>query len=88
MNNYESTNPFPSVPAELSQLVLSGFDDPPVKHSRTRPKRLVAETLAKLHQLHDELNAQLYSRPLRASGDSFTPGRIRHPALFHERAGP
>jgi DNA repair protein RadC len=63
MNNYESTNPFPAVPAELSQLVLSGFDDPPVRRGRTHQKRLVAETLAKLHQLHDELNAQLYAHP-------------------------
>ena len=63
MNNYESTNPFPMVPAELSQLVLSGFDDPSFRRSRIRPKRLIASTLAKLHQLHDELNAQLYAHP-------------------------
>jgi DNA repair protein RadC len=63
MNNYESTNPIPAVPAVLSQLVLTGFDDPPVRRSRTCPKRLIAETLAKLHQLHDELNAQLYAHP-------------------------
>jgi DNA repair protein RadC len=63
MNNYGYTNKSYGVLHELSQLVMSGFDDPPVTRSRTRPKRLVAETLAKLHQLHDELNAQLYAHP-------------------------
>jgi len=30
---------------------------------KTKPKRKVAETLAKLNQIHDELNAQLYANP-------------------------
>jgi DNA repair protein RadC len=63
MKNYEITQSTHTVLHENSQLALVGFDDPPVTRSRTRPKRLVAETLAKLHQLHDDLNAQLYARP-------------------------
>jgi DNA repair protein RadC len=89
MNNYESTNPFPSVPAELSQLVLSGFDDPSVRRSRTRPKRLIANTLAKLHQLHDELNAQLYAHPkerpvIHSPKDAYDILRCFLSALDHE----
>jgi DNA repair protein RadC len=47
----------------MSQLALEGFVDPPVKRRRTRTKRWVADTLAQLHQLHDELNAQLHAHP-------------------------
>lgn len=63
MKDYALTHSTHAALHELSQLALSGFDDQPVTRSRTRPKRLVAETLAKLHQLHDELTAQLYAHP-------------------------
>ena len=74
---------------ELSQLALAGFDDQPVTRSRTRPKRLVAETLAKLHQLHDELNAQLYAHPterpaIHSPRDAFDILRCFMSALDHE----
>jgi len=63
MDDYEPFNTHTNAPAELSQLVLTGFDDPPIQRIRKRQKHLVAETLAKLRQLHDELNAQLYTSP-------------------------
>jgi DNA repair protein RadC len=63
MNDYKVTHSTHAVLHEQSQLALTGFDDAQVKRTRPRPKRLVAETLAKLHQLHDELNAQLYAHP-------------------------
>ena len=63
MNDYEPSNPYPNAPTELSQLLLNGFDDPQNQRVKKRQKRLVAETLAKLRHLHDELNAQLYSHP-------------------------
>jgi DNA repair protein RadC len=63
MNNYEVTHSTQVVLHEIPQLALAGFDVPPVKRSRTQPKRRVAETLARLHQLHDKLNAQLYAHP-------------------------
>ena len=63
MKDYEITRSIHAVLHEVSQPALIGFNDPPVQRPQTRPKRLVAETLAKLHQLHDELNAQLYAHP-------------------------
>jgi DNA repair protein RadC len=63
MKTNELTNSTHAGLHEASQLPLAGLDGPPVMRPRTRPKRLVAETLAKLHQLHDELNAQLYAHP-------------------------
>ncbi len=63
MNNYGYTDRSSAVLHETSQLVLAGFDDSLVKRSRPQSQRLVADTLAKLHQLHDELNAQLYAHP-------------------------
>ncbi len=63
MNNYGYTDRSSAVLHETSQLALAGFDDSPVTRLRPQSKRLVAETLAKLHQLHDELNAQLYAHP-------------------------
>ena len=46
-------------PADYSQLVMTGFD---VK-AHPKRKRKVEATLARLRQLHDELNAQLYTHP-------------------------
>jgi DNA repair protein RadC len=63
MNEYEGTNSAKAAWHEISQLALAGFDDQTIRSSRNHSKRLVAETLAKLHQLHDVLNAQLYAHP-------------------------
>jgi hypothetical protein len=57
MNEYAHSA---NVSDELSQLVLNGFDSSAPKPSK---KHKVAETLAMLRQLQDELNAQLYSHP-------------------------
>lgn len=57
MNDYGSSTPEQT---ELSQLVLDGFPDP---KTQQRQKHRVAETLAKLRQLHDELNARLNTHP-------------------------
>lgn len=57
MNDYGSSTPEQT---ELSQLVLDSFPDPKTQQHQ---KRRVAETLAKLRQLHDELNARLYAHP-------------------------
>ena len=89
MNNYEVTDSTHAVLHEQSQLALTGFDDPQVKSTRPRPKRLVAETLAKLHQLHDELNAQLYARPterpvIHSPQDAYDILRCFLSALDHE----
>ncbi len=63
MHEETPSNPYPNAPADLSQLVLDGFIEPTAAHPRMRQKRLVAETMARLRQLHDELNKQLYSHP-------------------------
>jgi hypothetical protein len=46
------------IPAQYAQLAMQGFDP----GTRTRRKK-VQETFARLRQLHDELNTQLYSHP-------------------------
>jgi DNA repair protein RadC len=51
-----------AVPPELAQLPLIGVD-PSTTKSITRNKKKVDETFARIRQLHDELNAQLYSCP-------------------------
>jgi DNA repair protein RadC len=51
------------VPAEYAQLAMEGFDLTAVQQTNARRKRKVDTTLAKLRQLHDELNTQLYSKP-------------------------
>jgi hypothetical protein len=89
MNDYEVTHPRHAVLHDLSQLALTGFDDPQVKSTRPRPKRLVAETLAKLHQLHDELNAQLYAHPterpaIHSPQDAYDVLRCFMSVLDHE----
>jgi len=53
------TREYPHVPDELVQLVLTGFPAP----GTTRERHQVAETLARLRQLHDELNARLRAHP-------------------------
>jgi DNA repair protein RadC len=89
MKDYEVTHSTHVVLHEFSQLSLTGFDDPPVKRPRTQPKRLVAETLAKLHQLHDELNAQLSAHPaerpvIYSPQDAYDILRCFLSALDHE----
>ena len=89
MNDQDSSNLYPNLPAELSQLVLLGFDDLPVQRTRKRQKRLVAETLARLHQLRDELNSQLYTHPterpaIHSPADAFEILRCFMGGLDHE----
>ena len=89
MNDYKVTHSTHAVLHEQSQLALTGFDDPQVKSTRPRPKRLVAETLAKLHQLHDELNAQLYAHPterpvIHSPQDAYDVLRCFMSVLDHE----
>ena len=89
MNNYEVTDSTHAVLHEQSQLALTGFDDPQVKRTRPRQKHLVAETLAKLHQLHDELNAQLYAHPterpvIHSPQDAYDVLRCFMSVLDHE----
>ena len=89
MNDYKITHSTHAVLHDLSQLALTGFDDPQVKSTRPRSKRLVAETLAKLHQLHDELNAQLYARPterpvIHSPQDAYDVLRCFMSVLDHE----
>ena len=89
MDDYEPFNTHTNAPAELSQLVLTGFDDPPIQRIRKRQKHLVAETLAKLRQLHDELNAQLYAHPterpaIQSPQDAFEILRCFMGSLDHE----
>mgnify|MGYP001286547164 CR=1 FL=1 len=62
MNESVVSHLYPAVPAELCQLVLSGVGESAPADKR-REKRQVAETLAKLRQLHDELNSRLYQHP-------------------------
>ena len=63
MNDNGLTTTYLNAPTELSQLVLCGFDNTPAQLSHKRQKHLVSETLARLRQLHDKLNSQLYSHP-------------------------
>ena len=89
MKDYKVTHSTHAVLHEQSQLALIGFDDPQVKSTRPRPKRLVAETLAKLHQLHDELNAQLYAHPterpvIHSPQDAYDVLRCFMSVLDHE----
>jgi DNA repair protein RadC len=57
------TNVYSSAPLEIAQLVLTGFNEPSTRRQTKRRKREVAGTLAKLRQLHDELNAELATHP-------------------------
>jgi DNA repair protein RadC len=52
----EAANPY-------AQLALDGFDITASRKANARQKKKVEETFARLRQLHDELNAQLYSHP-------------------------
>jgi DNA repair protein RadC len=51
------------VPPELAQLPLIGLDSSISLKVISRRKKKVEETFAKIRQLHDELNAQLYTSP-------------------------
>ena len=89
MNDYEPSTLLPTAPDELAQLVLNGFSDPPARRTQKRQKRLVAETLAKLRQLHDELNSQLYAHPterpaIHSPQDAFDILRCFLGGLDHE----
>jgi DNA repair protein RadC len=89
MNEYLQSELFSIVPADLSQLVLSGFDDPPVHRSKKRQRQMIAETLARLHQLRDELNEQLYNRPserpaIHSAQDAYDILRCFLSGLDHE----
>jgi hypothetical protein len=46
------------IPAQYAQLAMQGFDP-----GTRRQRKKVQETFARLRQLHDELNAQLYTHP-------------------------
>ena len=54
---------FREIPREYSQLVISCFDIPPDPKPRRTKRKNVEATITRLRQLHDELNAQLYSNP-------------------------
>ena len=89
MDDIQTISMYPDIPPNLAQLVLDGFDNPSVKHSTTRSKRCVAKTLAKLHQLHDTLNTQLYTRPserpiIQSPQDAFSILRCFIGNLEHE----
>jgi len=86
MADIQTLSMYPDIPPNLAQLVLNGFT---VKHSTTRSKRGVAKTIAKLHQLHDTLNAQLYARPserptIHSPQDAFSILRCFIGNLEHE----
>jgi len=51
------------LPDELAQLPLIGLDPSISLKVISRIKKKVEETFAKIRQLHDELNAQLYNSP-------------------------
>lgn len=63
MNESVVSHLYPEAPTELCQLVLSGVGGRLAPADKKRERHLVAETLAKLRQLHDELNARLYQYP-------------------------
>ena len=63
MPEYISARQVREVPAEYSQLAMTGFDAASARRMISKQKRKVGATLAKLRQLHDELNEQLYAKP-------------------------
>jgi DNA repair protein RadC len=86
MNSNALSNILPHLPADLSQLVLNGFDN---SASITSKKHLVSETLARLRQMHDELNAQLYRHPterptIQTPADAFDILKCFLGSLDHE----
>ena len=50
-------------PAEYAQLAMQGFDLQEVRKASGKQRKKVQETLARLRQLHEELNSQLYANP-------------------------
>lgn len=89
MDQNESTHALPIESIDLSQLVLTGFGDTMVLSTRKHQKRRVAETLAQLRRIHDELNAQLYSLPterptIQRPQDAFEILRYFLGVLSHE----
>jgi DNA repair protein RadC len=61
--NTLNTKRIREIPTEYAQLVLDGFDYATNRKVNAKRKHILNETFAKLRQLHDELNAQLYDRP-------------------------
>ena len=61
--NTQNTKRIREIPAEYAQLVMNGFEYDTSRKTNARRKHKLDETLAKLHQLHDELNERLYARP-------------------------
>jgi len=59
----KTTNAVREAPADYAQLVMTGFDAKSTSKANHKCQKKVEETLAKLRQLHDELNAQLYTHP-------------------------
>ena len=55
-------NGYPA-PSELAQLPLIQLEGGNLSSMMVRKKKRVEETFARIRQLHDELNAQLYSYP-------------------------
>jgi len=51
------------IPTEYAQLAMTGFDPTAARKTNAKRKRKVDTTLAKLRQLHEELNSALYSKP-------------------------
>ncbi len=52
-----------ALPQELAQLPLLRLDPTSMKSALIQHRRKVEGMLAKIRQLHDELNTQLYARP-------------------------
>jgi DNA repair protein RadC len=52
-----------NLPSELAQLPLIELDLPRTPNAVASKKKRVEETFAKIRQLHDELNAELYAHP-------------------------
>jgi len=50
-------------PPAYAQLVMTGIDPPEARKNIAKRKKELEATFAKLRQLHDELNAQLYTSP-------------------------
>jgi DNA repair protein RadC len=55
-------SPYPNTPT-LEQLPLINFDSTTWQRDTHKRKKQVESTFARIRQLHDELNAQLYAHP-------------------------
>jgi len=89
MNETALNTLYPETPDELCQLVLTGIDGGSAPTDKRRGRRQVSDTLARLRQLHDELNIQLYQHPaerptIHTPRDAFAILRCFLGALDHE----